>query len=153
MQQANNITKEGLEKLQLELKKLREVDRPKAVERLSTARSMGDLSENSEYTAAKEELGFLDSRLVEIEEKLRNVKVITSNGKHDSVGIGNSVTVRIDNQEQTYTLVGDLEADINEGKISEKSPIGRALMGKRTGESVTVEVPAGSVEYKIVEIK
>lgn len=153
MQQTNNITQEGLSKLQAELAKLRAEDRPKAVERLSTARGMGDLAENSEYTAAREELRFLDSRLIEIETQLRTVKVIASNGQHEAVGIGNEVTVLVDGTKQTYTLVGDLEADISVGKLSEKSPIGRALMGKKVGEIVTIDVPAGSVEYKIVEIK
>ncbi len=147
------FTKEGLQKLQDELKELTEVRRPKAVERLTRARGMGDLRENSEYHAAKEDLSFLEGRILELEVVLKKAYVSDNEPDVETIEVGNMVKVRVNDNEEEYTIVGEFEADPMNRKVSNTSPIGRALMGKKAGDSVAVEVPAGTLEYKIVEIK
>lgn len=153
MQQKQQVTQEGFAKLQEELKKLQLQDRPKAVERLAKARAMGDLFENSEYSAAREELGFLDSRIFEIEENLKLAEIVTKANNGNIVQLGATVIVSVNGQNQTFTIVGELESNVVEGKLSIKSPIGKALLGHHKGDQVPVDVPAGAVVYAIVEIK
>lgn len=145
------FTKEGYKQLQIELDELQKVKRPAAVTRLSKARAMGDLSENSEYTAAKEDLSFFEGRIQEIKELIKNAEIIEVNTKN-GIGIGVEVTVEKDGKKETYSIVGEFEADPMSKKLSSTSPIGRALIGKKEGDTVEVEVPAGKLTYKIIKI-
>lgn len=147
------LTKQGFENLKKELEELKTVKRPKAVERLSKARAMGDLSENSEYSAAKEELAFVEGRIQEIEEIIKNVEVIDFKNDANSIQLGSTIEVEINGQKDVFQIVGEFEADPLNKKLSYTSPIGQALIGKKKGEIVEVEVPAGKMKYKIIEIK
>ena len=147
------LTKEGYDNLEKELKELKEVKRPAAVERLHKALSMGDLSENSEYNAAKEGLAFVEGRIQEIEEILKTAQVVANQNNNHQVKVGTSVTVEIDGKKELFQIVGDFEADPGKRKLSHTSPIGSALIGKKIGDWVEVEIPAGKIKYKIVEIK
>lgn len=149
------LTKEALEALKNELKELNEVKRPKLVERLSHAMAEGDLAENSDYHNAKEELEFLDGRIDELSVVVNNAKIVDpvaskANGK---VGMGTKVTVKIGDKSQTFTIVGEWEADPKAKKISPSSPLGQMLMDKAKGERVEVQAPAGKVVYEILEIE
>lgn len=147
------LTKEGLLKAQEDLKTLTTKTRPEVVERLSLARNQGDLSENNEYASAKEELAFIDGRIEELEEMLKKVCVIDNSHKAcNCVGIGCQVTVKIDGEENMYHIVGEWEADPVQKKVSHSSPLGQALLGKKVGEEVEFEAPAGKILYKIVKI-
>lgn len=150
------LTKEGLIQLKKEYEKVTNVKRPKAVERISIARGLGDLSENSEYTAAREELSFIDGRIEELEQILANAKVIregnVAKGKKGAVKLGSKVTLKVNGRKEAFTVVGEWEADPTEKKISHDSPLGRALLGKAVGEKVEVEAPAGKIVYAIVSI-
>ncbi len=148
-----NLSQEGYDKLLLEVGELKNNKRPKAVERLATARSMGDLSENSEYVAAKDDLGFIDSRIAEIDQIVQNANIVAQHKGESSVQIGNKVMVETDGSNETYHIVGEFEADIMSGKISESSPIGKALLGAKVGTVVAVQIPAGKVSYKVVKIE
>lgn len=149
------VTKQGLEELKNELKDLEKVKRPQVLERVSAARAMGDLSENSEYTAAREELSLMDGRIEELQEILKKAEIIEEKGsaKNSSqVELGSSVTVKINGKHEVFSLVGEWEADPHEKKISHESPLGQALLGKSVGEKVDVDAPAGKITYHIVEI-
>lgn len=146
------LTKEGLAELKAEYDELVHAKRPTAVARLSDARSLGDLSENSEYAAAKQDLAFIDGRIAELEEIIRMAKVVTNHGK-SHVDVGCKVTLHVNGKKDVYTVVGEWEADPKEKKISHESPLGRALMGKKAGDAVEVEAPAGKVLYKILHIE
>ncbi len=149
------VTREGLEELKHELEELSHVKRPEVLERVSQARSMGDLAENSEYTAAKEELSLIDGRIEELKEIIKHVNLIQENhltsGK-TIVQLGSVITLSIDGKKEQFSLVGEWEADPKEKKISHESPLGKALIGKKIGEKVQVEAPAGKVVYTIVGI-
>lgn len=147
------ITKAGLEALKKELDKLVDVKRPRLVERLAYARGQGDLSENNDYQSAKEELEFMDGRISELEEVLRNAAVVKANGKTHGVAIGTKVTLKYNGNKHVFEIVGDWEADPVNKKISHESPLGKSLCGKKIGEKVKVEAPAGKVTYEILEIK
>ena len=147
------LTQDGFDKLKLELEQLTKTKRPYAVERLHKARSMGDLSENSEYTAAKEELAFVEGRILEIEEILKTVEVVANHDGASIVEVGTSVVIDSNGEKELYQIVGEFEADPINKKLSHTSPIGQALVGKKVGDWVEVEVPAGKIKYKIVEIK
>ena len=149
----NNIklTKEGLDALKNELTDLRNVKRPKLVDRLANARSQGDLSENSDYQSAKEELEFLDGRIDELEEVIKGANVVPTN-KAGGVDVGTKVTVKVGANKITFNIVGEWEADPVNKKISHESPLGKALFGKRVGEKVDVEAPAGKIQYEILAI-
>ncbi len=146
------LTKEGYNNLKKELKELIEIKKPKAVERLQKARAMGDLSENSEYSAAKEQLAFVEGRIQEIEEILKTAQIIEDQQK-DTVNIGVKVTVESNKGKEEFHIVGEFEADPNNKKLSHTSPIGKALIGKRVGDWVEIDIPAGKIKYKIVDIK
>ena len=146
------FTPDGFKKLELEYDELLKTKRPAAVTRLAKARSMGDLSENSEYSAAKEELAFVEGRIKEIEELMKNAEVIDAK-LTDSIEIGTEVTVEKDGNNETFYIVGEFEADPMTKKLSSTSPIGSTLLGKKLGETVEVEVPVGTLKYKIKEIK
>lgn len=126
------------------------------MERIKIARSFGDLSENSEYDSAKEEQAFVEGRIALLEQMLRNAVIIEDNGEDkDTVTLGKAVTfVELpDGEEETYTIVGSVEADPFEGKISNDSPIAKSLMGKKVGDEVTVQTPGGEFRVKIIEVK
>ena len=150
------ITRKGYEALKAELDRLRKVERPKVIEAIAEARSHGDLSENAEYDAAKERQGFTEARMKEIEGKLAEARIIdTANLSSETVIFGATVVIleTESNQEKRYTLVGQDEADLKDGKISVQSPVGRALIGRRVGDQVQVITPARVVEYEIREIR
>lgn len=147
------LTKQGYDNLKKELDELKTKKRQQAVDRLSKARAMGDLSENSEYSAAKEQLAFVEGRIQEIEEILKNVEVIENNNQENYIQLGSSVSVEINGKKELFQIVGEFEADPLNKKLSHTSPIGKALIGKKPGDWVEIQVPAGKIKYKIVEIK
>lgn len=147
------LTKEGKDKLQVELQDLKESQRQTAVDRLQKARSMGDLSENSEYSAAKEGLAFVEERIKEIEEILKHADIVDNHHNGQEVSLGSSVTVDLNGQKETFYIVGEYEADPMKNKLSNTSPIGKALLGKKVGNIAEVEAPAGKTSYKILEIE
>ena len=146
------LTKEGLEALKAEYEDLLKGKRPIAVVRLADARELGDLSENSEYASAKQDLSFIDGRIAELEEILHGAKIITSHIK-SYVDVGSKVTIHVNGKKDIFSLVGEWEADPMNKKISNSSPLGKALMGKKVGEEVQVDAPAGKVLYKVVSIE
>ena len=146
------LTKDGLTELKHEHEELAKIKRPEAVKRLSDARDLGDLSENSEYAAAKQDLAFIDGRIAELEEILHSEKVVTNNVK-THVDVGSKVTIHVNGKRDEFTVVGEWEADPSNKKISHESPLGKALIGKKVGDAVEVEAPAGKILYKIVEIQ
>ncbi|WP_414046225.1 transcription elongation factor GreA [Macrococcus equi] len=155
MQKEYPMTKEGFEKLEVELEHLKTVRRPEVVEKIKVARSFGDLSENSEYDAAKDEQGFVEQEITKIEMMLRHAVIIEDDGKKNEVQLGRTVTFTEvpGNDEESYKIVGSAEADPFEGKISNESPIAKALIGKKVGDEVNVPLPNGNeMRVKIVEI-
>jgi transcription elongation factor GreA len=148
------ITKVGLNELKDELDELNSSHRPDTVNRLALARSMGDLSENSDYASAKEELSFIDGRIAELEEIIKSAKVVIPTAS-DKVDFGHSVRVKINSNgsEVVLQIVGEWEANPKDKKISAASPIGQALMGKKVGDKVEVTAPAGKLLYTIVGIE
>ena len=147
------LTQKGYDDLKIEHQDLLKTKKPKSIDRLSKARSMGDLAENSEYAAAKEELAFVDGRIREIEGILNNVEIIANNNTGDQIQIGSSVTVEVNGKNELFQIVGEFEADPMNKKLSQNSPIGQALINKKVGDLVEVNIPAGKVQYKIIEIK
>lgn len=149
------MTQEGYDKLEEELEYLKTVKRPEVVEKIKIARSFGDLSENSEYDAAKDEQGFVEQEITKIEMMLRHANIIADNGSVSEVQIGRTVkfTEIPDGEEEAYMIVGSAEADPFEGKISNESPIAKSLIGKKVGDEVNVPLPNGNeMKVKIVEI-
>lgn len=148
------LTKEGLNELQEELKDLKENKRPEVINQIKEARAQGDLSENAEYHAAKDKQGQIEARIKEIEYLIDNATLI-SNTKSSTVKIGSTVEIEYveDNETDTYQIVGSTEADPFENKISNESPIAIAIIGKKVGETVSIDSPNGSYDIKIVSIK
>lgn len=150
------MTPAGFQKLKEELSRLKKVDRPENVQAIAEARAHGDLSENAEYHAAKERQSFIVGRMQELEHKIALANVVdTSKISHEHVSFGATVKLLdVDtDEEKTYTLVGPEEADIKLGKISIHSPIGKALIRKEIGDSVTVKAPAKTIEYEVLDIR
>jgi len=150
------LTREGLKKLEEELDFLKGTKRREVAERIKIAVSYGDLSENAEYDAAKDEQAFVESRIVTLEKMMRNVRIIEPGSENaDVVAIGTTVKLKEvpDGDEETYTIVGSTESDPLEGKISNESPIGAAVIGRSVGDKVNVNTPGGSIEFEIVEIR
>jgi len=147
------ITEEGLEKLNAELEDLKNVKRPEIIQSLKEARALGDLSENAEYDAARNEQAQIEARIKQLEKMLENVSII-SEVSTDKVGIGNTVSIKYvdDDEEDEYKIVGSQEADPFASKISNESPIAQALFGHKVGDIVTVQSPNGSYEVEIIEI-
>ena len=148
------LTVEGAEKLRQELDNLVNVKRPALAKRLRHAIQQGDLSENADYITAKEEQGFLEGRIQQIEEMLRRIALIEENGPTDRIGLGNQVTVveeGTDDQEM-FQIVGSAEANPISGKVSNELPLGQALMGRRVGDTVTVCAPSGELVFRILAI-
>jgi transcription elongation factor GreA len=156
------ITKEGLKKLKDELDFLKTTKREEIAARLKEAISYGDLSENAEYEEAKNEQAFVEGRILELEKQVKNARIITEHSptsaktaRGKTIDIGSIVTVRNktdDDEPETYTIVGSMEADPIEHKISNESPIGRALLGREKGDVVDVQAPAGKFKYEIVKV-
>lgn len=153
MDNQNFLTKEGLEKLRKEYEELKNNKLPKAIERVSLARMQGDLTENSEYAMAKEELSFIEDRITELENILKNAKTVSPNANKNQVNIGSKVTIVKDGKKEVFFIVSDFESNPAERKISLKSPIGKALFGKKKGDEVIVETPDGPFKYKILIIE
>lgn len=153
MKKQIQLTKEGLETLKKELEELVSVKRPKMVDRLSYARSQGDLSENSDYANAKEELEFTDGRIEELEQVVATAEVIKDGGNRDDIGVGTKITVKVNGNKIIFQMVGEWEADPINKKISPESPLGQALVGKKVGEKVEVNAPAGKLTYEILAIE
>ncbi len=146
------FSEEGLEKLKQEHEDLKTVKRHEIAARLEHAKSLGDLSENAEYQEAKEEQSLLESRIVELEEILRNAVIIKKDVRSNLVQVGSTVRVKSEHGEETFTIVGSEEADPKEGKISNESPLGKAFLGRKAGETVEVKTPGGGVHYLINSI-
>ena len=148
------LTQEGLDDLKKELDNLINVRRPENIQAIKEARSLGDLSENAEYDAARNEQAQIESRIKQLEKMLENVSIITEVSS-DTVGIGNTVSIKYvdDDEEDEYKIVGSQEADPFESKISNESPIAKALFDHKVGDIVTVESPNGSYDVEIIEIK
>ena len=148
------LTKEGLEELEKRLEYLKSEKRTEITERIKIARDFGDLSENAEYDAAKNEQAMIEGEILEIEEKLKHAVVISQNTKKGTVSLGSKVDVYDETYEEdcTYEIVGTTEADLSEGRISNESPVGNALLGKKAGDTVTVTVPDGKVVIKIKKV-
>lgn len=149
------LTLSGLKKLEEELEYLKSVKRREVAERLKQAIEFGDLSENSEYEDAKNEQAFIEGRILTLEKKLRNARVIdASEVPGDVVSLGSRVTLKdLDaGEELQYEIVGSMEADPAENRISNESPVGRAILGHRIGEIINIQVPAGTLRYQIVNI-
>ncbi len=155
MSQVQYFTKEGLEKLKDELERLKTVERPAISQTIAEAREKGDLSENAEYDAAKNEQGMLEMRIAKLEETLSHARIIDESQLDDSK-VSILTTVKLKNMKtnavMSYTIVPENEADIKNGKISVSSPIAKGLLGKKAGETVEIEVPAGVMTFKIMEI-
>lgn len=147
-----HLTSGGLKELKAELKQLVDEKRPQLIDRVAEARAHGDLSENSEYTAAREDLAFVEGRVDELEELIAKAKVIQNTDSNGEVILGCKVTVKVNEEEQTFEMVGEWEADPMEKKISHTSPLGMALLGKKQGDTVEIEAPAGKVKYLIHKV-
>jgi transcription elongation factor GreA len=150
------LTKESYEALQEELKRLIREERPKVIQDIAEARAHGDLSENAEYDAAKHRQSFIEGRILEIQDKIARAYVVDlSNLKPDKVVFGSTVTLYDTSTEEevSYKIVGEDEAEIKHGKISYSSPVGKALIGHKLDDSVRVKVPSGLKEYEIIDIK
>jgi transcription elongation factor GreA len=146
------LTREGLKKMKKELEYLERVKRKEVSERIKQTASQGDLSENAGYDAAKEEQGFVEGRIKELKEVISQAEVIEKK-EGDKVQIGSFVVLGSEDGEEKFQIVGPEEADILNGKISFKSPLGEALLDKKKGDTVKIETPSGPKEYKIIEIE
>ena len=147
-----HLTSEGLQALRDELHELTTTKRAEIAERLKEAKADGDLSENAMFDAARDEQGFVEGRIAEIEHILKNAKVIKAS-KGDKVGLGSTVHVELETGNQRYVIVGSTEANPDEGKISDASPIGKALIGRKPGDEIEVEVPSGVLTFKITKVE
>ena len=155
MEKKIRLTDDGLKKLQDELENLKTTGRKEIAEKIKIARGYGDLSENSEYDEAKNEQAKIEARIVEIEAMLKNVEIISDvKGSAKTIMLGTKVKI-LDvefDEEATYRIVGSAEADPTEGLISDESPVGKALLGHKVGDTVFAEAPAGEIEFKILAI-
>src|SRR5581483_4719558 len=148
------LTREGREKLQQELEYLVNVRRPEVAEAIHSAKEEGDISENSAYDAAKEQQAFVEGRIMQIEQMLKNAEIIESQAVTGVVVLGSRVKV-VENgsrDEEEYQIVGSADADPTKGRISNESPVGRALMGKKKGDVITVKTPAGERQLRLVDV-
>lgn len=149
------LTSEGEGELRRELKQLKEFRRPAMAEKLKEAVAQGDLKENADYHDAKEQLGFIEGRVQQIEAVLRNATIVQNTGTSDEVTIGSTVIIQEDgaDEDEEYKIVGSAEANPRERKISQKSPIGSALLGKAKGNKIRVNTPDGVIKFRIVDIR
>ena len=147
------LTAEGEARLREELRELTEVRRPEVIGRIRAAKELGDLKENADYTAAREEQSFLEGRVQALEARLRDAVVVSAPAAGAGADLGSRVTVEIDGLSDTYTLVSSAEADPSAGRVSTVSPVGRALLGAGPGDEVTVETPRGPVRYRVTAVE
>ncbi|MEK7115817.1 MAG: transcription elongation factor GreA [Patescibacteria group bacterium] len=153
---ADNVTyvsAEGLAKLKAELEVLKYTRRRELADRIDAAKALGDLSENAEYHEAKEDLGFVEGRIAQIESMLKNFEIIAEGSTGEVVGVGSTVEVEINGKKKTYKIVGSNEADPVAGLISNESPLGNAFIGHQKGDEVIVEIPAGKTTYVILGVR
>ncbi len=148
------ITQEGLDKLEVELKELVDVRRPDVISRIKSAKELGDLSENAEYSGAKDDQSFIEGRIQELEDIIKHAKVVhdEKGTDHKAIRIGTRVTVEAEGDTDTFELVGPAESDPAHGKISTDSPVGQALLGHKEKDVVKVKTPDGDVTYKITSV-
>jgi transcription elongation factor GreA len=155
--QKAQLTQDGRDEIEKELKELEEVKLPAVIQRVETARAYGDLSENAEYHSAKEDQDLVETRIAELKNILQNSVIVKQTKKSSAVGMGSQVVVTVKGSKSkkkiTFHIVGEFEAEPQNGKISSVSPLGQALMGKKKGDVVEVEAPAGKISYLIAEIK
>lgn len=147
------VTKERLEEFKAELEQLKSAKRQEVANRLKQAKEYGDLSENSEYAEAREEQANVETRISELEDLLKNAVLITMSEGGETVQVGSTIIVKKGDKSFTYTIVGSYEAKPEEGKISDESPLGKAFLKKKAGDSVSVNTPAGAMAYEIVKIE
>src|SRR5438477_6893288 len=147
------ISADGLKRLEAELHELRTRKRQEVAERIHAAMEFGDFTENSELEQAKNDQAFLEGRILTLEQMVKNAQIIDEKAKHETVEIGSHVMVEAEGSKEQYVIVGSAEAAPAEGRISNESPVGKALMGHRAGETVRLVVPAGAVEMKILTVR
>jgi transcription elongation factor GreA len=150
------LTPEGLRRLEEELETLKTVRRKEVAERIKQSKEFGDLSENAEYEDAKNEQAFVEGRILQLDQMLRNARVIDNhNAPHDEVTVGSTVRLKDlgNGEEITYMIVGSPEADPDNDKISNESPVGQALLGKRKGQTVEVTAPAGKMRFSVLQVR
>lgn len=148
-----HLTKEGRNEITAELTGLKEEKLPKAIDRVARAREFGDLAENAEYHSAREDLAFIEGRIEELEVLIARAKLINGpRSKNGLVKMGSTVTIHGNGLKQTFVVVGEWEADPSNKKISHQSPLGQALVGKKVGDKVEIEAPAGRILYKIINV-
>ncbi len=150
------MTLNGKQKLEAELKQLKTVERPKVIQAIAEARAHGDLSENAEYAAAKEKQGFIEGRIKDIENKLASAQVVDTKGiRTDKIVFGATVEVKdaVSEEVKTFRIVGTDESDVKAGLLSIESPVVRQLLNKTAGDTVTVKVPKGNIEYEIMSVR
>jgi len=152
MAKTHLLTKEGLEKLKKELDLLTNQRRKEVIERIQEAVAHGDLSENADYAQAKEEQSFIEGRIQELEEILKNAEIIKSSGGRNIVSVGSTVRIRVNGSERNYTIVGSNEANPAHGRISNESLVGQKLIGSKPGDSIEIETPGGKNSYEVLEI-
>jgi transcription elongation factor GreA len=147
------LTQEGLEKVKKEYEELTTTRRKEIAQRIQEARELGDLTENAEYKAAREEQASVEGRIAELEELIKKAEVVKNNKKRpNKVDVGCKVRVHLEGEDTEFQIVGAPEADPSSGKISHESPLGQALLGKKVGEKIEVEAPVGKIIYKILDI-
>ncbi len=147
------ISQQGLEELKRELEERTRQTRRTIAETISAAKELGDLSENFEYQDAKEQQALNEARILQLEDMVRNAVIVEQTTGNDKIILGSTFTALVGTQEKTYQMVGSTEADPLGGKISNESPLGRALIGHKVGDRVAVETPNGAIEYKIISIE
>ena len=147
------LTVEGLEKLNKELKELIENKRKEVIERIREAAAHGDLSENADYAQAREEQSFIEGRIIEIEDIIKNAEIISQTSHGSTVTVGSTVLIKTGEKEKKYTIVGSNEANPKENKISNESAVGSSLLGRKVNDKFTVQTPAGEIEYEIISIE
>jgi transcription elongation factor GreA len=147
------LTREGLDRLQVELEELVTVRRGEIAERIKYAKDFGDITENAEYEDAKNEQGMLEGRILTLEAMIRNAVIIEQDTEAGVVQVGSTVDVKDEYGSQTFTIVGPAEVDVASGRISMESPVGKALLGHRVGEKVTVQSPGGSRQLQVAAVR
>ena len=155
MAEKKRLTEDGLKKLEMELEELKTVKRKEIAEKIKVALSFGGLSENSEYDEAKNEQAIIESKITQLEAMLKNVEVVdTDELSTEHIGVGSKVRLKDleFDEEEVYHIVGSAEADPMDNKISDESPMGKALLGRKLGDDVQVEAPAGTIHFKVMEI-
>ncbi|TSC92360.1 MAG: transcription elongation factor GreA [Candidatus Berkelbacteria bacterium Licking1014_7] len=149
----HKITQIGFDKLRQELDYLKNVKRPQVIKRIADAREMGDLSENSDYDDARDEQSFLEGKIKNLENQIKNCEIVGQIVKNGEIMIGSKIEVKVNGLKMVFEIVGQNEADPLQGKISDKSPIGSALLGAKPGDEVNVQTPKGIVKYQVLGVE